>query len=143
MRAYLDRECLLGSASMGPLAMTARICWQKHERCATATSDRGTGRLTGDEGASGWQRAVGPKCSGVTISVFFSPGKAADIIALRVDTLGQAGGAVHDPVAARSSARRNRLTYPSSMGGCGRGRARCPGLDLPTERHNACSPTVR
>ncbi len=29
-----------------------------------------------------------------------APGKAADIIALRLDTLGLAGGAVHDPVAA-------------------------------------------
>ncbi len=69
------------------------------------------------------------------------PGKAADIIALRLDTLGQAGGAVHDPVAAAIFCTPQTIDLSVINGRVVVEDGQVLSLDLPTlvERHNACA----
>lgn len=70
-----------------------------------------------------------------------APGMAADIIALRLDTLGQAGGAVHDPVAAAVLCAPGTVDLSIINGRVVIQNGELLTMDIPTvvERHNKCA----
>jgi cytosine/adenosine deaminase-related metal-dependent hydrolase len=70
-----------------------------------------------------------------------APGKAADLIALRLDTLGLAGGAIHDPLAAAIFCAPQTVDLSIVNGRVIVERGQLLTIDLPAviEQHNRCS----
>lgn len=141
VRAYLDRGVPVGIGVDGSASNdSSHLLAEARETMLLQRVTGGPAALTGDEAlwmaTRGGAEVLGRDDIGV-----LQPGKAADIVALRLDTLGQAGGAVHDPVAAAIFCTPQSVDLSVINGRIVVEDGQVLSLDLPTlvERHNACA----